>query len=200
MRSNSRKQWIGLAMTVAMLVASGVAQQKTQDQKLQTKPVVQVNPQAKKWRPLNVKPGLWESTRTWTTSGQMPIPEGMLDRLTPEQRTRFEERMKANSSAKTHTADDKNCVTKEDLQSPPKFTERADCTWTLLESSDTRAKGNAICEVEGMKMTGNGEFQAPDQEHMTATIHLTSTGGGHSMTTDAATTSKWLGSSCGSVK
>jgi hypothetical protein len=200
MSSNSRKPWIGLAMTVALFVASGVAQQKTQGQKSQSKAVTQANPQDKKWQPLNVKTGLWQSTRTWTTSGQMPIPEGMLDRLTPEQRARFEARMKANSSAKTHTADDKNCVTKEDLQRPPKFTESADCTWTLLESSDTRAKGNAICEVEGMKMTGNGVFLAPDQEHMTATIHLTSTGGGHSMTTDATIASKWLGSSCGNVK
>jgi Protein of unknown function (DUF3617) len=199
MRSNSRKQWIGLGMTLALFVASGVAQQKTQDQKLPTKTIAQANPQGKKWQPLNVKAGLWESTRTWTTSGQMPIPEGMLDRLTPEQRARFEERMKANSSAKTHTTDDKHCVTKEDLQKPPKFTDSADCTWTLLESSDTRAKGSAICQVEGMKMTGNGEFQAPDQEHMTATIHLTSTGGGHSMTTDATIASKWLGSGCGSV-
>jgi hypothetical protein len=199
MRSNSRKQWIGLGMTLALFVASGVAQQKTQDQKLPTKTIAQANPQGKKWQPLNVKAGLWESTRTWTTSGQMPIPEGMLDRLTPEQRARFEERMKANSSAKTHTTDDKHCVTKEDLQKPPKFTDSADCTWTLLESSDTRAKGSAICQVEGMKMTGNGEFLAPDQDHMTATIHLTSTGGGHSMTTDATIASKWLGSSCGNV-
>jgi len=199
MRSSSRKQWIGLGMTLSLFVASGVAQQKTKDEMLPTKTIAQVNPLGKKWRPLNLKAGLWESSRTWTTSGQMPIPEGMLDRLTPEQRARFEARMKANSSAKTHTTDDKQCVTKEDLQKPPRLTERADCTWTLLESSDTSAKGNAICQVEGMKMTGNGEFRAPDQEHMTATIHLTSTGGGHTMITDATIASKWLSSSCGKV-
>jgi len=186
-------------MTVALFVASGVAQQKMQDQKLQTKTVAQSNPQGKKWQPLNVKPGFWESTRTWTTSGEMPIPAGMLDRLTPEQRARFEERMKANSSTKTHTDDDKHCVTKEDLQKPPQFTERADCTWTMLESSDTRARGSAICQVEGMTMRGTGEFRVPDQEHMTATIHLISTGGGRSMTTDATITSKWLGSRCGNA-
>lgn len=200
MRSNSMKYWIGFAITLAVFIPAAVAQQKTQGQKLQTKTVAQVNPQTNKWQPLNIKPGLWESTRTWTTSGQMPIPAGMLDRLTPEQRARFEERMKANSSAKTHTADDKHCVTKEDSQKPPQFTERADCSWTMLESSDTRAKGSAICEVEGMRMTGTGEFQAPDQEHVTATIHLTSTGGERSMTTDATIASKWLGSSCGNVK
>jgi hypothetical protein len=199
MRSKFRNQCIGVAFAVTLFVASGVAGQKPGDQELQIHTVAQANPQGKKWQPLNVKPGLWESTRTWTTGGQMPIPEGMLDRLTPEQRARFEERMKANSAAKSHSTDDKHCVTKEDLQNPPRFTERAVCTWTLLESSDTRAKGNATCEVEGMTMTGTGEFQAPDQEHMTAKIHLTSTGGGRSMTTDATIASKWLGSSCGNV-
>jgi len=199
MKSNSTKQRIGLAMTVALFVASGAAQQKTENQKLQTKTVTQANPQGKKWQPLNVKAGLWESSRTWTASGQMPVPAGMLDRLTPEQRARFEERMKANSSTKTHTAEDKHCVTEEDLQKPPRYTECADCTWTFLESSDTRAKGNGTCQVEGMTMTGAGEFRAPDQEHMTATIHLTSTGGGHTMITDATIASKWLSSSCGNV-
>src|SRR5260221_7544112 len=84
MRSNPRKQWIVFAITVALFIPAGVAQQKTQGQKLQTKTVAQSNRQGKKWQPLNVKPGFWESTRTWTTSGQMPIPAGMLDRLTPE--------------------------------------------------------------------------------------------------------------------
>ena len=200
MRSTSRKQWIGVALTVT-LFASGVAQRRAQGQKLKIERVAQDNSQGgKKWQPLNVKPGLWESTRTWTTGGQMPIPAGMLERLTPEQRARFEERMKANSAAKTHKETDKRCVTKEDLQRPPRFTERADCSWTLSESNATRAKGSATCQVEGMTMTGNGEFQAPDQEHMAATIHLTSTGGGHSMTTDATIASKWLGASCGNER
>jgi hypothetical protein len=199
MRSDSRKQWIGLAMTVALFFTEGIAQQNPQNQKSQSKAVPQDNTPGKKWQPLNIKTGLWQSNRTWTTSGQMPIPAGMLDRLTPEQRARFEERMKANSSAKSHSAEEKQCVTKEDLQKPPKFTESGDCTWNVLESSDTRAKGSGTCQVEGMKMTGTGEFRAPDQEHMTATIHLTSTGDGRSVTTDATIASKWLGSSCGNV-
>ena len=191
-----RTQCIGLLLTVGLLAGAGVAGQKPKDQKVQVNTVEQPSQQGKKWQPLNVKPGLWESNRTWTTSGQMPIPQGMLDRLTPEQRARFEQRMNANSAAKSHSADDKHCITKDDLQRPPKFTDRAECTWTLLESTDTTAIGNATCDVEGMTMTGSGEFRAPDQEHMTAKIHLTSTASGRSMTTDANVTSKWLGASC----
>jgi hypothetical protein len=46
---------------------------------------------ADKIQPLNVKLGLWETTHTTTTSGQMPIPPEMLAKLTPEQRAKMEE-------------------------------------------------------------------------------------------------------------
>lgn len=47
-----------------------------------------------KHQPLNIKTGLWETTSTLKMSGDMPIPAGMLDKLTPEQRARLDERMK----------------------------------------------------------------------------------------------------------
>jgi uncharacterized protein DUF3617 len=185
MRPNIGKRWHVFAIATFLFVVAAVAQQKVE---------------GKKWQPLNVKPGLWESTRTWTTVGELPIPSGTLDRLTPEQRARLEERIKAQSAANNHTDTDKNCVTKEDLQNPPKFTDKAECNWTILESTSTKAKGNGTCRVEGMELTGTGEFEAPDQEHINASIHLTSTSGGHSMTTDATIKSKWLGSSCSVLK
>ena len=47
---------------------------------------------------LNLKIGLWEVTTTVTTSEEMPIPAGLLEKLTPAQRARVEERMKARKS------------------------------------------------------------------------------------------------------
>jgi Protein of unknown function (DUF3617) len=185
MISSTGKRWYVFAIATSLFVAAAVAQQRAQ---------------SKKWQPLNVKPGLWESTRTWTTAGEMPIPPSMLDRLTPEQRSRLEQRMKAQSAANNHTETDKSCVTKDDLRNPPKFTDKAECTWTMLESTDTKAKGNATCRIEGMELTGTGEFEAPDQEHINASIHLTSTSDGRSMTTDATIKSKWRGSSCDALK
>jgi hypothetical protein len=65
-------------------------------------------------QPLNIKPGLWETTTTWKTSGQFPLPpeaqeaqEGMaqvreaLAKMPPAERAKYakyEEMMKANSS------------------------------------------------------------------------------------------------------
>src|SRR5689334_10995600 len=71
---------------------------------------------ADKYQPLNVKLGLWETTSTITTKGQVPVSDEMLSRLTPEQRARVEERMKAQAGDRTTTHTYKSCLTKEKLE------------------------------------------------------------------------------------
>lgn len=152
-----------------------------------------------RYQPLNMKPGLWERTSTSTVAGEMPIPTEMLNSLTPDQRARIEERMKANSAAHTRTTTDKSCVTKQELEKPFNPGDK-ECTWTILESTSTKAKGTVSCEASGMKMRGSGEFEAPDPEHLKGSMHAASTGGGHNMTVDGTFTSKWLGASCGNTQ
>jgi hypothetical protein len=152
-----------------------------------------------KYQPLNVKTGLWERTLTLKRGGSMPIPVGMLDKLTPEQRARLEARMNASSSANSRTQTEKVCVTKEQLEQPINFSDQ-DCTWTILESTSKRASGNVSCRSQGITAAGTGNFEAPDQEHMKGSAHLVSSGGGNTMTTDANFASKWLSASCGNVQ
>jgi hypothetical protein len=152
-----------------------------------------------KLQPLNVKPGLWEKTVNYKMSGAPPIPAGMLDKLTPEQRARFEERMKASTDANTRTSTDKNCITKEELQNPVNFNDKQ-CVWTILESTGTRAKGRVSCEDEGVRLVGSGDFEATDPEHIRGSMHMTSSGGGKKMDVDGTFAYKWLGSSCGNMK
>jgi len=45
--------------------------------------------------PLNVKPGEWESTISNDTRGQLPVPQEMIDKMSPEQRAKMEAMMKA---------------------------------------------------------------------------------------------------------
>lgn len=150
------------------------------------------------YQPLNVKPGLWERTQSYQRAGKMPLPEGMLDKLTPEQRARFEARMKASSSANSKTDTEKYCITKEELEKPIPFNDK-ECTWTILESSSTKAKGTVSCNAEGITMTGAGDFEAVDPEHIRGSAHMTSTGNGNKMTTDVSFASKWLSSNCGEL-
>jgi uncharacterized protein DUF3617 len=184
----SKGQWHVFATASALLIFGAIP--VLAGQKAQTN----------QWKPLNVKTGLWETTRTWTRTGVPPLPASMLERLTPEQRARIEQRMKANAEMKIKTVTDKNCVTKKDLDNPPDFTQNGKCTWSSLESSSTRERGTVSCETEGVKMNGNGDFDAPDQEHMNALIHLTTTGEGHTMKMTGNFKSRWIGPSCGNLK
>jgi hypothetical protein len=154
-----------------------------------------------KFQPLNIKPGLWESTRTIKRTGQLPIPAEMLNRLTPEQRARMEERMNANSAAHSSTATDKHCITKEDLEKDRlKLAETNECTTTVLNSTATNVKAKFVCETEGMQATGLLELVAADSEHLNGTYHSTANGEGHTMNVEGTWSSKWLGSSCANAK
>jgi hypothetical protein len=156
---------------------------------------------AAKLQPLNVKPGLWESTRTINRAGDLPIPAEMLNRLTPEQRARMEERMRAHSAAHTNTTTEKHCLTQEDLERDRmKLAETKECTTTVLNSTSTTVKAKLACDQEGMHANGTLELVAADPEHVSGTYHSTVNADGHTMNVDGNWTSKWLGSSCGNVK
>jgi len=156
---------------------------------------------AAKLETLNIKTGLWESTRTIKRTGELGIPAEMLDRLTPEQRARMEERMRANSAAHTSTTTEKHCVTKEDLEKDRlKVAEANECTTTVLNTTSTRVKAKLVCEQEGMHATGTLELIAADPEHVNGSYQSTVNGGGHTMNLEGTWTSKWLGTSCGDVR
>ncbi len=50
-----------------------------------------------KLTPLQVKTGLWEVTTNTTRTRQMPMSPDLMARMTPEQRAKMEEGMKANA-------------------------------------------------------------------------------------------------------
>lgn len=188
-----------LAALVAVVTVCGVcfaAQSRKSPQALPTT----VSQSDVKHVPLNIKTGLWEITSTLKTSGDMPIPAGMLDKLTPEQRARFEERMKANADAHAHSSSSKACVTQENLNKMDYGLGRPGCTYTIQTSTSTEAKGKYSCEEEGGTVTGTIDVHAPDREHMKGFTHGALNGGGHTMTVDSTFSSKWIGESCGDMK
>jgi hypothetical protein len=150
------------------------------------------------YQPINVKTGLWQTTLVYKRSGGLPVPAGMLDSLTPEQRARLESRMSA-APADTKTETHKHCITKEELESPIDFSDK-NCTWKIEESTSAGASGNVSCDTSGLSLSGKGTFEALDQEHIQGSEHLTATGSGNPMTVDGTFTSTWLGASCGDVR
>lgn len=154
---------------------------------------------ADKFQPLNVKTGLWETTSTRTTSGEMPIPAEVLARLTPEQRAKMEAKMKANSAERTKTTTSKSCMTKEKLEKAPFSDEQKECTRTIVTSTSSKAEVGFVCDKEDTKINGTINIEALNPENVKGASHVTITGGGHTMSTSGTFTSKWLGSACGTV-
>jgi hypothetical protein len=153
-----------------------------------------------KFQPLNVKTGLWETTRSTTRSGEVPIPEEMLSRLTPEQRAKFEARMKANAAAKTTTHTDKSCVTKRTLEESPFTDQQGQCTKKILTSTSSKAEASFVCDIEGTTAKGSVKVEAVNSETVKGEQQITATVNGRTMNTSGTFTSKWLGSSCGNVE
>ncbi len=152
-----------------------------------------------KLQPLNVKTGLWESTSTTTTSGQMPIPAESLAKLSPEQRAKFEARMKANSAPKAHTFTKKSCETKGKLAEQP-FNDRKECKQTVVTSNAKNAEIKVSCQFDDVRSTGTMKIDVLNSESVKGSGQMTSNGGGHTMTLNTSFSAKWLGPSCGDIK
>jgi len=152
--------------------------------------------------PLDVKLGLWETTTTHASSGAPPLSQEMLDRLTPEQRAKFEERMR-NRSGQARTETRRSCLTKEQLEKHFLFEDDKGMNCTRNIVSATRRKIDASVECSspmGIKLNGTIKIDSPDPETANGTIHMVSAGNGNSMNFDSTFKSKWLGATCGDVE
>ena len=153
---------------------------------------------ADKLQTFNVKTGLWRVTTVTVTTGEMPIPAELLARLTPQQRTRMEERMKARSPERTSTTTEKGCITKEELEKGPAFGEdRKLCIRTVVASTSKKANMKVECEQEGVKGDGILQFEALGPENVTGSEQITASDGTHTMNSNSTITAQWIGPACG---
>ena len=147
--------------------------------------------------PLNVKPGQWESTLTTESTGQLPIPQEMLDKMTPEQRAKMEAVMKARSGQGARTNTYKSCLKKEDLDKPFGSDEqRKSCKQTFVTSSGTRQEIHMECEIGGGKQVGTLKVEALDSGNVKGSMQLVASSGGRSMNVNSNFSAKWLGPVC----
>jgi hypothetical protein len=148
--------------------------------------------------PLNVKAGLWEITQTTTLSGTPPVSQQMLDRLPPDQRARYEERMKARGTPEAKTVTRKHCVTKEELEKGIAFNDdEKRCLRTVLHSSHDKMEVRLQCVEEGgKKHNGIYRLEASDPDNVKGTVQGMSAGGGGVLYINSTLTAKWVSESC----
>ena len=152
------------------------------------------------YQPLNVKTGLWETSWTSSFSGRPPIPTEMLEKMTPEQRARFEAAMNRMASQAPKSRTTKSCLTKEKLDSDPFSEKDKSCTETVLASTGSKMEVREVCTHENAKTDVTVHIEAADSEHVKGTVKSNTSGGGNTMNVNGTFTSKWLGSACGDTK
>jgi len=129
-----------------------------------------------KFQPLNIKPGQWQVTETFSATG-----------------------LPAKTPGATQTITYKSCVTQKDLTSNPFNDPHQKCAWTVLNStaSDMELKGES-CSLgeEGMKANVHLKLHAVDSEHANGSGEWTATGNGMSMSGNATGSGKWISATC----
>jgi Protein of unknown function (DUF3617) len=152
----------------------------------------------------NIKPGLWEVSSTPQVSGEMPIPEDQLAKLTPEQRARMETAMKSamGNGAKPHVY--KECMTPEKIARGFDIDRHGDdssCKRKVVSSSPNELTLHDECNDPQRKTVMDVHFEVKGGTQMNGKINVVMTSAnGKTMTVNSTVQGKWLGASCGSVK
>ena len=146
--------------------------------------------------PLNVKTGEWEATMSGESAGQLPIPQEVLDKMTPEQRAKMEAAMKARGVGPRNRVY-KSCVRKEDLDKPfGKEGEQKSCKQTIVTSSANKQEIHMECENAGGKQTGTFKVEAVDSGNVKGSMQMTVASGARSMNVNYNFSAKWVGPVC----
>ena len=151
----------------------------------------------------DIKPGLWEVTTHPQVSGQMPIPEEELAKLTPERRAKVEAAMQSGMANAAKPRVYKECMTPEKIA---KGFETADpreggsCKKNVITSSSSELQLREDCSRPDGKTTVDVHFQISGGVQMTGTINAVVSSGSRTMNMNSKIEGKWLGSSCGGVK
>ena len=141
---------------------------------------------------LDIRPGLWQMSTSTQTAGSM-LPQGMLDKLTPEQREKMTAAMQQRAAAGPHVRTNKRCVTAEDLKKGA-FKDQAqgpNCKQTIIAQTSRRQEMMLQCtgdEAHAAKMT----IEAVDSTHVKGTMDAATAQGRMSMQLDGT----WLSASC----
>jgi Protein of unknown function (DUF3617) len=149
----------------------------------------------------NIKPGLWEVSINPHVSGEMPIPEEQLAKLTPEQRARLEAMMKSRAANTTAPKLYKECMTPEKIARGFDM-DRDDtgCKRKVVSSSANELTVHDECDKPNQKTVSDVHFEVKGGTQMSGRINVQVSSGAKTMTINNTMQGKWLGASCGAVK
>jgi Protein of unknown function (DUF3617) len=149
----------------------------------------------------DIKPGLWEISMTPKLSGQLPISDADLAKMTPERRAQVEAAFKS-ATAKPRVL--KECMTPEKIAHGFSFDRSGNdssCTRKVISSSANELTLHDECNRQTQKTVSDAHFEVKGGTQTSGRFHVVMTStDGKSTTWDSTFQGKWLGASCGSVK
>jgi predicted regulator of amino acid metabolism with ACT domain len=150
----------------------------------------------------NIKPGLWEVTNSPQVTGDMPISEDQLAKMSPEQRARVEAMMKQGMASANKTRVYKDCMTPEKIARGFDIAkeEGKSCKRKIVSSTANELQLHDECDGENRKTVSDVHFQVKGSTAMTGQINVIITSGAKTMKVDSKVQGKWLAADCGSVK
>lgn len=152
--------------------------------------------------PLNVKTGQWQTHSRVALSGAMGLPPEMAEKLTPEERARYEAAMGAMNGV--HELTTKGCLTQQDLTTDP-YAElnrngEMQCHGEVAKSTSSDVELEEHCigagKNQGAEMKMHLHIHANDPEHATGEGEGSTAAGGKTMQTKITLNMTWLGPHC----
>jgi Protein of unknown function (DUF3617) len=150
------------------------------------------------FQPLDVKAGQWESKLSGQTTGQPPLPDELLKRLSPQQLAQVEAAMQSKGTGGLKTSVNRSCLTKDKLDKPFNLGDENTkaCTRTLVTSTGSRQEIRLDCDRQGLKSTGTVKVEAVDHENVKGSLQMSVTNAGRTMNMNYTFVSKWIGPAC----
>jgi len=146
---------------------------------------------------LNIKTGLWRVMTITAAGDDIMLSAGLLEKLTPEQRARVEERMKARQSGLQERTITKQCLTRAELESGVPFrTVGKSCTWTLLSSTRSKVEMRGKCVDQGFKTGATLRIEALSPEEAEGSLQFSSNRENSTPATTSTFKAKWIGPQC----
>ncbi|HXN46646.1 MAG TPA: DUF3617 domain-containing protein [Bryobacteraceae bacterium] len=150
------------------------------------------------FKPLDIKPGLWETTITTQAKGIQPAPPEMMAKLTPEQRAQIEAAAKAKGGVGQQTRVMKSCLTADDLKKPFSLSDDAHaCTRAVISSSGTKQEVHFECTKGPVSSSGEIHVEALSPESTKGGSQYTSRDSTHRMDAKVTFTARFLSADCG---
>ena len=150
---------------------------------------------------LSAENGLWEVTTHPQTTGQMPISEEQLQKLSPEQRARVEAAMKAAMGQANQEHVMRTCMTAEKrAQGLGLGNQGPSCKTTVLRNTSEELQVRSECSTDNNMRTTTEHLRMSGRHRISGTVEAVMAQGEKQMTMHMAIEGKWLGADCGSVK